>query len=114
MSTRDLPQSPEELLEELFAIFPQYRVNYDGPFHDSTPTYHSVLQAFILFFGGQLALCSEAQLHRFGELVSLAVAQGGSLENAFSTCLLEHLHQIKAERTLRPFLSKIARQKTHA
>jgi len=36
------------------------------------------------------------------------------LENAFGTCLLEHLYQIKAERVLRPFLSNLAREKTHA
>lgn len=109
---RTLPATPEELLEELFIIFPQYRAAYDGPIHDDTPTFHSVLMAFTPFFGGQVASFSEQQLRAFGELVSAAVAAGGSLENAFSTCLLEHLHQIRASRTFVPYLSVSARERT--
>ena len=114
MNVRTLPQSPEQLLDELFVIFPQYRDEYNGPSHDDTPTYHSVLMAFVPFFGGGIASCSEQQLRAFGQLVNTAIAQGGPLENAFSTCLLEHLRQIQAERRFRPFLSKTALEKTHA
>jgi hypothetical protein len=113
VSTRTFPQTPAELLEELFVIFPQYQTDY-APIHDAAPTYHSVLLAFTSFFGAQSASFSEIQLRSFGELVNRAVEQKGLLENAFSTCLLEHLHQMKAERTLKPYLSKVAREKTHA
>ncbi len=95
-------------------IFPKYCSDYSVPIHDDTPTYHSVLLTFIPFFGAELDTFSTAQLRRFGELVNVAVAQAGPLENAFETCLLEHLHQIKAERALRPYLSDLAREKTHA
>lgn len=98
MRTRTLPRSPEELLDELFTIFPQYRAGYAGPIHDDTPTYHSVLIAFTTFFGGELRSFSEAQLSWLAALVNAAVAEPGSLENAFDTCLLEHLHQIRALR----------------
>jgi hypothetical protein len=108
-----LPQSPEQLLEELFSIFPQYRARYDGPIHDDTPTFHSVLMTFTPFFGAEAASLSEAQLRAFGELASAAVAAGGPLENAFRTCLLEHLHQIRASQNLRPYLSELARERTH-
>ena len=111
---RTLPATPEELLEELFAIFPQYRAAYDGPIHDDTSTFHSVLLAFTPFFGGQIASFSARQLRAFGELVSVAVAAGGSLENAFGTCLLEHLHQIRALRAFRPYLSESAYERAHA
>ena len=110
---RALPPTSEALLEELFTIFPEYRADH-RPIHDDTPTYHSVLMAFTLFFGGQTASFSERQLRSFGELVSAAVAAGGSLENAFATCLLEHLHQIRASQVLRPYLSELARERTHA
>jgi len=113
-AVRALPQSPEQLLEELFSIFPQYCAGYPGSIHDETPTYHSVLIAFTPFFGGQLASFSEVQLRNFGELVNTAVAEDGPLENAFGTCLLEHLDQIRAGRAFRPYLSKIAREKTKA
>lgn len=108
---RALPRSPEQLLEELFAMFPQYRAEYTDPIHDETPTFHSVLIGFSSF---RLASSSEAQLRAFGELVSAAVAAGGPLANAFETCLLEHLHQIGADRALRPYLSKTVRERSRA
>lgn len=111
---REIPQSPEQLLEQLFAIFPQYHATYTGPIHDDTPTFHSVLLGFTPFFGTSLGSFSERQLKSFGVLVSAAVETGGALENAFGTCLLEHLHQIKAWQTFRPYLSKLAREKTKA
>jgi len=103
-----IPRSPEQLLEQLFTMFPLYRAGYDG---SEAPTFHSVLIGFSSF---PLASSSEAQLRDFGALVSAAVAAGGPLGNAFETCLLEHLHQIRAERALRPYLSKTARERTKA
>jgi hypothetical protein len=111
MKAPALPQSPEELLEALFAIFPEYRAHY-SPIHDEVPSYHSVLIAFSTLFDA--ASCSQKQLKTFGALINEAVTEDGELENALGTCLLEHLHQINAERALRPYLSKTARQKTHA
>jgi hypothetical protein len=107
------PSTPEALLEELFAIFPEYRVAYNGPIHDDTPTYHSVLMAFTPFFGGHIGSISEQQLRRFGELVNVAKVAGGSLGNAFDTCLLEHLHQIRALRIFRPYVREGAQKKTN-
>ena len=109
--TRALPGTPEQLLAELFAIFPQYRVGYAGPIHDEAPTFHSVLIGFSSF---PLASSSQAQLRDFGALVSAAVTAGGPLASAFETCLLEHLQQIRAKRALRPYLSKTARERTKA
>ena len=109
-----LPKSAEQLLEELFAIFPLYRAGYPGAIHDDTPTFHSVLIRFTPFLKGVLASSSEAQLRAFGGLVSAAVAAGGPLENAFETCMLEHLHQIGGSQLLRPYFSETAREKTKA
>jgi hypothetical protein len=110
---RTVPQSPDQLLEELFAIFPQYRAFYYGPIHDDTPTFHSVLIAFTPFFGAESASFSESQLRSFGALVNASAETGGPLENAFGTCLLEHLHQIRASQALRPYLTGLARERTH-
>jgi hypothetical protein len=109
--TPALPCTPEQLLQELFAIFPQYRAAYGGPIHDEAPTFCSVLIGFSSF---PLASSSEAQLRQFGGLVSAAVAGGGPLASAFETCLLEHLHQIGAEPALRPYLSRRARERSKA
>ena len=109
-----LPQLPEQLLEILFSTFPDYRAEYDGPIHDEAPTFHSVLLAFTPFFGAKADSVPAAQLRSFGALVSEAVTQIGPLENAFGTCLLEHLHQIHTKHVLWPYLSARARELTHA
>jgi hypothetical protein len=111
---RTLPESPEQLVEELFTIFPEYRVCHRTQTGGDAANYHSVLRNFTCFFGAELASFTEVQLRAFGDLVSTAVAAGGSLENAFGTCLLEHLQQIRASRVLRPYLSERAREKAHA
>jgi hypothetical protein len=108
-----LPRSPEQLLEELFRIFPEYRAELSGPIHDGL-AFHSVLMAFTPFFGKASGTFSEDQLKAFGSLVSAGVESGGPLENAFGTCLLEHLGQIRAWRAFRPYLSKVAREKAKA
>jgi len=108
-----LPQSPKELLERLIAIFPEYRTA-QRPIHNDAPSFHSVLIEFSTFFGGPGCSISEAQLRSFGELVSTAIEAGGQLENAFATCFLEHAEQIGVWKVLRPFLSRIAIEKTKA
>jgi hypothetical protein len=110
MST--LPQTPAALREELLAVFPGYRERATSA--EDAPTFHAVLMDFVPYFGGELASFSTAQLRSFGTLISAAIEAGGVLENAFGTCLLEHLHQIRASKVLQPYLSKRARQATHA
>lgn len=112
MST--LPSTPEELLEELFAIFPDYRSRRSGEPEGECRSYPSILREFACFFGAELDSFSESQLRSVGALVNKAVAEAGPLEKAFSTCFLEHLHQIRASRVLGPHLSKLARSRSHA
>jgi len=99
-----LPQSAEQLLEELFAIFPQYRAGYPGPIHDETPTYHSVLIAFTPFFGGQLAAFNNLFGFEFGGHIpsdmtsdDMALvreyAQSNS-EQAFATLIARHVNLV--------------------
>jgi len=104
-----LPESPAELLEELFTLFPDYKASYSGPIHDEPPSFHSVLIDFSTDFGRLVDGASEKQLRSFAHLVNVAVERGGALENALSTCLLEHLHQIRALSAFRPDLVKLAR-----
>ena len=114
MTDRALPSSPDQLLEELFTIFPEYRTRYDGPIHDDTPSYHSIMIGFVPFFGGYAGSATDRQLRSFAALFTQAVAVGGPLANAFETCLLEHLDQIRASKVLRPYLRTACREKSHA
>jgi len=110
----NLPQTPEQLLEVLCGMFPDFRQYHGREVEAATPTYHSVLRVFTCFFGTGRTAFSENQMRALAELVNGAVTEGGLLENAIGTCMLEHLRQIGCERILRPHLSKLARQKTHA
>ena len=111
--TPDLPQSPEGLLEQLYVIFPEYRANRH-PLREDAPTFHSVLIELGSFFGSPACSMSQPQLRSFGDLVNAAMEAGGSLENAFATCLLEHAEQIGVWKVLRPFLSPTAIEKSKA
>jgi hypothetical protein len=107
----DLPRSPDELLDRLFAIFPQFRGNYDGPIFNQPLSYTSVLTAFTSDFGAQFASSSDDQLRDFAALVNGAVASEGELERAFSTCFLDHVLQIHLDEALWPYLSSAARER---
>lgn len=113
------PRTPSELRDLLYKIFPVYRTHWedsDNPFisEDGTFNFHGVMIDFTEYFARSLDALSEKQLRELGGLIDAAVAEDGPLENAVSTCLLEHLHQIKASKVLGPFLSPIAKEKSHA
>jgi hypothetical protein len=112
-SVRQLPGTPEQLREQLLEIFPDCRTSYTS-IHDDAPSFHSMLTAFSPFVTTALSTCSRPQLLAFANLVNAAVEGGGVLENAFGTCLLEHLGQLGTLKILQPYLSKLAREKTRA
>ncbi len=72
------------------------------------------MRCFAEYFGAEGGAASERQLQALGGLINEAVAVDDELENAVSTCMLEHLRQIKAYKILSPYLSPKAKQKTHA
>jgi hypothetical protein len=103
--------SPQDLLDRLFAIFPRFQANYDGPIFDQPLSYDSVLTAFTSDFGLEFPNSSDHQLHDFAVLVNAAVAHGGELEHAFSQCFLDHARQIHLDQLLWPYLSPAARER---
>jgi len=88
------PRSPEELLESLFAIFPDFRACYQGPLYDEPLSYNSVLTAFTSDFGLPFRNSTAAQFRDFATLIRNAIAAGGEIERAFSVCFLQHLREI--------------------
>jgi len=110
-----LPHTSDELLERLFTIFPRFRDVYSGPFHDGPSSYHSVLMGFNSDFSADLSSQPEDQRKSFAALINDSVAESGSpdsLENAFGTVYLEHLHQLNHKTALWPYLSPVARRLT--
>jgi hypothetical protein len=115
MGKTNLPTSPRGLAVALSSIFPTFEVGKTDPYDPyGAPTFHSIMIDFTTFFGRASRSCSQKQLRSFGALVNQAVRQSGPLENAISTCFLEHLRQIRAERVLRPFLAPAGKERIHA
>ena len=77
-------------------------------------TIHRVMSLFAQYFGANGSRFSEKQLRRLGEWLSSSVSVPCELENAVSTCFLEHTRQLKVNRLLAPYLSKVAKEKSHA
>jgi hypothetical protein len=74
-------------------------------------TLHRVMMIFAQYFGANHSRFSQKQLRRLGDWLSTAVSAGDELENAVSTCFLEHARQLKV---LAPQLSQLAKEKSHA
>jgi hypothetical protein len=77
-------------------------------------TLHRVMSLFAQYFGANSSRFSEKQLRRLGEWLNSSVSVSGELESAVSTCFLEHARQLKVDRLLAPYLSKVAKEKSHA
>ena len=116
--TPDAPRTARELRERLVLIVPAFgeectedEMREEGP---SGVTLHFVMQRFAQFFGGAQSSFSQRQLAALGALISRAVENDDDLENAVSTCFLEHLRQIRGYQALAPHLTALAKRKTHA
>ncbi len=72
-------------------------------------TYHSVfLVDFNPYFAKHAPEFKERQLKMLSRLLAKCLDAQGSLQNAVETCFLEHVHQMKVARYVRPYL-KVAR-----
>lgn len=106
----------QELLDQLIEIFPEFRTHWedeDNPWRESF-TFHGVMLDFNDFIGGLKAQVNEKQWRSLGTLFNAAVTEDDELENAVSTCFLEHLHQSGLRKSLWPYLDSNAKRKSRA
>lgn len=116
-----MPRRPQDTLRELCALFPEFETWWneeeiedglvDGVHRELT--HHHLMMEFLDFFGKRHGSFTEKQLRSLGEWVNRAVSVGDDLENAVSTCFLEHSHQARIDRVLAPYLSRQAKGKSH-
>jgi hypothetical protein len=108
------PSASEHLFAALREICPQFgdpeiveevRVSKHG--------FHCVMYHFTEYLGESINALSEQQRSALGDLINESVSVDDDLENAVSTCLLEHLHQIDCLIALSPYLSTTAKQRTY-
>jgi hypothetical protein len=114
------PLEPKQLFGTLQVIFPQFGQSDDNIPEEMAEAegaghgLHYVMHLFTEWFGANRGGISDRQYRALGHLLNAAVTVDDDLENAVSTCLLEHLRQINGYRAISPYLSKKAKQKTHA
>jgi hypothetical protein len=108
--------TPADLLAALIAIFPSFAEEWSAEtsisygYWDDEPSFQRIMMTFCTFFGVAAPKATQQQLLATAKLLNGAVEAGGGLENAVSTGLLEHLHQIEATKYLLPHLSERAKQ----
>jgi hypothetical protein len=104
------PQSPKDFL---VSLDPAFETELEDE-ADEDLTDHRVMMLFAQYFGANHGSFSSRQLQALGTWLNAAVAAGGELENAVSTCFLEHARQLKVNRVLAPYLSAQAKKSAHA
>lgn len=97
------PGSLAHVLAEFFPIFSDELI--DEEIH----SYHWVLMLFAPISAQALESADERTIRRFCDLINQMVSAGGELENAVSTCFLEHASQIGVRKIIKPFLSREAK-----
>ena len=110
-----MQQRAQETLRQLCEVFPDFEEWWkvaespppedglmDGVFlsMDASPRDARISNGF----AKKHSFFTERQLRRFGDWISKAVAVDGHIENAVSTCFIEHTRQVKINRVLAPYL----------
>jgi hypothetical protein len=101
-----------ELREWLIDLFPSFQEEWEE--NENDITLHGVLIVFTQYFGAEKDKFNEKQIKILAEFINKSVVKDDDLENAISTCFLEHLNQINSGKLMKPFLSKLAKDKMHA
>ena len=104
--------TPNELRKSLLETFPKFQDEWEED--ENSQSLHHVMGHFADFFGKHSHSMSDKQLIALGLFINKVVIHSDGIENAVSTCFLEHLHQLDPEHVMRPYLSKEAKKKGHA
>jgi len=101
-----------ELRQWLIDLFPSFQSEWDDD--EEEVSLHGVLIVFTQYFGAEKEKFNYKQIKKLAEFINKSVEKEGDLENAISTCFLEHLNQIDSGKLMKPLLSKLAKDKMHA
>lgn len=104
--------SPPDLVARIIQLFPSFAVEWNGGeaygYENGDFSYHSVFLTFAPLSYGLLMQASSETVRSFCDFVNAAVEQRGTLENAVSTCFLEHASHLAVRRLIEPSLSAAA------
>jgi hypothetical protein len=110
------PQTPEEMLLQLQELLPGFSHSWEDEdeWQGLGHSFHSVARNLSHFFPLQCSSLTDKQLRAFADWINGMVAASGNLENAISTCFLEHSAQLSVYRSLSPHLSSLAKASARA
>jgi len=102
-------ETPKELVAALIELFPAFRDECESFGDTGVYGFHAVFSELAPSCLGYLDASTPRTIEAFCALVNQCVVDGGELENAVSTCLLEHASQIGIAKIIRPYLSPAAK-----
>ena len=101
--------TPQELLDRLAALFPDFRAYWDAPdncalYDDGSFNLHGVFMEFTWFFEERHAALPADRVAALGAFVSECMAAPGDppLGNAAATCFVENIAGKPCDRELAP------------
>jgi hypothetical protein len=110
------PETPEEMLRQLQELLPGFDHSWED--EDEWPglerSFHAVARDLASYFPAQCLSLNEKQLRAFAAWINGMVTAGGDLENAVSTCFLEHSGQLGVYKVLAPHLTTLAKASARA
>jgi len=105
------PNHPDEYRDFLVKIFPSFAEEWEED--EECLGVHNVFGHFTDYFSCNQKSFSPEQLAILGDFINKSVRNDDVVENAISTCFLEHLVQIGGNRILMPYLDDLAKKKMH-
>lgn len=96
---------PDQLLERVLGIYPEFAASHEQ-------SVHSIYMSLLPF--AHSAPLVGKQLKRLAVLLNDSVSAGGVIENAVSTCFLEHLGPSPLRKALWSLLLPATKQMTRA
>ncbi len=96
-----------KLKDKLCKLFPDFSDEFED---DEELSLHGVFLRFSPVAYEYLSIASRKQMKEFCEIINEGVSSGGELENAISTCFLEHASQIGVRKLIKPFLFDAAKR----
>jgi len=105
--------SPQQLVDQLIKIFPEFSNDWDegeSYGYKGNYTYHCVFLEFTPVSHMIFSRATNDQITDFCKLINRIVEMGGDIENAVSTCFLEHASQVGVRKIIAPYLSTEAKE----
>ena len=110
------PETPEGMLQQLQELLPGFDHSWED--EDQWPglgrSFHAVSGGLTDYFKVHCPSLTQRQLAAFAVWINGMVESGGRLENAVSTCFLEHSDQLGFYKVLAPHLTALAKASARA